>query len=674
MQQPAPTSVERHRFLRRKIIRLIAASYGVDAVLLVGFAVVGSCSLWVSAVYLAAGWTTCAGFYIAGDYLLPLRRHDPQLAVPQTAVALLIQAAMIVYVPQLTFMWMMIIFIIFGFASLGFSGRSALAGWALVSTVTALALIAGHGLDSLPVDTMFGRAVVWCVYVATLGRVILLGSYGRGVRIALDRRNTDLKQALRTLSERDAELAVNRQNLERANSELQHRATHDALTGLPNRALIADRLDQALARAARDGRQAAVLVLDLDRFKLVNDSLGHQAGDELLCDAARKLRDTLRAVDSIARTGGDEFLIILADLADAGGARVAAEKLLGCLRDSCAIRGHALHARSSIGISMFPADGDTAETLVAHADEAMYVAKGRGGDGFAFFERGMSGFAQHRLKLENELRDALTREEFELHYQPKVEVRSGAITSLEALLRWRHPIHGLVPPAEFIPAAEESGLIVPIGQWVLREACRQMQLWRAGCVTALRVAVNVSPVQFCQPGLLPMIRGLLDEYRLPADSLELELTESTVMSGIESSVRILQELSRMGVVVAIDDFGTGYSSMSYLRRLPVDKLKIDRSFISELGRNLDDDAIVRALISLAHSLRLKVVAEGVETAAQLDCLRLLNCDQYQGFLTSPALPPAEIEALLRSRAAANLDRESDPSARTHSKLAAFRQR
>jgi diguanylate cyclase len=674
MQQPATTRTERNRLLRQRIIRLIAASYGVDALLLAGFAFYGLCPLWVVGAYLAAGWLTCAGFYFGGEHLGPMVRRESQLAIPQASVALLIQLALFVCVPQLTFMSMMIIFIIFGFASLVFSGRSALVGWLLVSIVMAFTLIRGHGVEFMPLAARPARVLVWAFYAATLGRVILLGNFGRSFRIVLGRRNAELKQTLLTLSERDAKLAINRQNLERANNELQHRATHDALTGLPNRALIADRLSQALARAARDGRTVAVLVLDLDRFKLVNDSLGHQAGDELLCEVARRLSTALRAVDSIGRTGGDEFLVVLPDLADKAGVRTAAERLLRCLRESCRIKGEEFHARPSVGISMYPLDGVTPDALVAHADEAMYVAKRRGGDSYEFFERGMSGFARQRLKLENELRDALDRGEFELHYQPKIDVASGAITSFEALLRWRHPVRGLVPPAEFIPVAEESGFILAIGQWVLREACRQMQVWRAKQVTSVRVAVNVSPVQFCQPGLLSMIRGLLEEYQLPPDSLEVELTESAVMSSIDTSIRVLEELSTMGVVVAIDDFGTGYSGMSYLRRLPVDKLKIDHSFISELGRNPDDDAIVQALISLAHSLRLKVVAEGVETPAQLDHLRLLRCDQYQGFLTSPALPPAEVEALLRSRAASNLDPQSDPRLRTQPKLAALRRR
>jgi EAL domain-containing protein (putative c-di-GMP-specific phosphodiesterase class I) len=321
---------------------------------------------------------------------------------------------------------------------------------------------------------------------------------------------------------------------------------------------------------------------------------------------------------------------------------------------------------------MYPADGTTGDDLVARADEAMYFAKQSGRNSYQFFNRTMSVFSQDRLDLENDLRRALPMNQFEVHYQPKSDVASGRINSVEALLRWRHPRRGLVSPAEFIPLAEENGLILSIGEWVLREACRQAQGWQRMGLPFLRVAVNVSPVQFRQSNFLRAVRTALLDFDLEPQYLEIELTETTVMDNAEGSVQILEELSRMGVVVSIDDFGTGYSSMSYLRRFPIDKLKIDRSFISDLTTNSADSSIVQAIISLAHSLGLKVVAEGVETGEQLERLRELGCDQYQGFLRSAAVPPAEIEESIRSSIEA-ADLFDDVSFTvTQSRLAAFK--
>jgi diguanylate cyclase (GGDEF)-like protein len=479
-------------------------------------------------------------------------------------------------------------------------------------------------------------------------------------------------RALDSLRQRDAELAASRLSLEHVNAELHRQATHDALTGLPNRSLFTDRLNQAMAHAARDQRQFAVLVLDLDRFKLINDSLGHGVGDQLLCHVAQKLKGVLRATDTVARAGGDEFMLILDDVVEKDAVALVAENLIAAVSESCLLGATELHTSPSIGISVFPADGETADVLLAHADEAMYAAKKRGRSTYQFFELGMEVFSHHRLQLENELRRALAQAQFELHYQPKIDIVSGTMKSVEALLRWRHPERGLVAPGEFIPLAEETGLILPIGRWVLREACRQAREWQVEGLPFLRVAVNLSPVQFRQPGFLAVIRGALNDHALEPRFLEIEVTESTVMSHAEGSIETLEELSRMGVIVAIDDFGTGYSSMSYLRRFPIDKLKIDRSFIHDLAGSADDASIVRAIISLAHSLRLKVVAEGVETSAQLEQLKALGCDQYQGFFMSPAVPAAEVAALARVYSPVEADAQASEFARTHSKLAAFR--
>ncbi len=460
--------------------------------------------------------------------------------------------------------------------------------------------------------------------------------------------------------------------LEAANAELQHQATHDALTGLPNRVLFMDRLGREIAHAERDGHRFAVLLLDLDRFKLINDSLGHAAGDQLLADAARRLCGAVREVDTVARTGGDEFLLLIADTRDQADLAAVATKINAALGESFRVNAAEVHTSASIGISVYPADGSDADALVAHADEAMYFAKQSGRNTYKFFNLTMSVFSQDRLDLENDLRRALSMKQFVVHYQPKSDVVSGRVSSVEALLRWRHPVRGLVSPSVFIPLAEESGLILSIGEWVLREACRQARDWQRMGLPFLRIAVNVSPVQFRQSNFLQAVRTALLDFDLEPQYLEIELTESTVMDNAEGSVEILEQLSRMGVVVSIDDFGTGYSSMSYLRRFPIDKLKIDRSFISDLTTNSADASIVKAIISLAHSLRLKVVAEGVETEEQLQRLRELGCDQYQGFFRSAAVPAHEIEESFRSSIKPADQPEDLEFTATHSRLAAFK--
>jgi diguanylate cyclase len=459
--------------------------------------------------------------------------------------------------------------------------------------------------------------------------------------------------------------------LEAANAQLQHQATHDALTGLPNRVLFVDRLGREIAHGARDGRRFAVLMLDLDRFKLINDTMGHAAGDQLLTQAARRLTEALRDIDTVARTGGDEFLMLIAETHDRYDPSAIAVKIGKALSAPFAINDTEIHTSASIGISMYPADGTDADALVAHADEAMYFAKQRGRNSFQFFNHDMSVFSQDRLELENDLRRALALNQMEVHYQPKSEVQTGRVSSVEALLRWRHPTRGLVSPTVFVPLAEECGLILSIGEWVLRESCKQARAWQLAGMPFIRVAVNVSPIQFRQSNFLQAVHSALLEFDLEPQYLEIELTESTVMGNAEGSIEILEKLSRMGVVVSIDDFGTGYSSMSYLRKFPIDKLKIDRSFISELTTNPADASIVRAIISLAHSLRLKVVAEGVETPEQLQSLRELGCDQYQGFLMSAAVNAQEIERSVRSGINADAVCD-DPFMKTQSRLTSYK--
>jgi diguanylate cyclase len=433
--------------------------------------------------------------------------------------------------------------------------------------------------------------------------------------------------------------------LKEANDALQHQATHDALTGLPNRVLFVERLRHAIETARRGGTRFAVMVLDLDRFKLINDSRGHVFGDRMLQQVGQRMQSVMRRTDTVARFGGDEFLLVADEDDRTEIARIAA-RLMQALGEPVSVDAIELHTSASVGVSVFPADGTDPDTLMAHADEAMYSAKRAGGNCVRFFTQAMSRFTQERFDLENELHRALGLGQFELHYQPKVDVMDGGVGSVEALIRWQHPVRGLVPPGAFIPIAEETGLIFPIGEWVLREACRQARDWQLRALP-LRVAVNLSAMQFRQPGLLRTVRSILEETQLAPQQLAIELTESTVMTHAASSVALLQQLSDMGVSLAIDDFGMGYSCLSYLRRLPIDRLKIDRSFVRDMDVDAGSALIVQAIVSLAHSLRMKVVAEGVETAEQLERLRRMGCDQYQGYYFSAARSAREIESLLR---------------------------
>src|SRR5260221_4617597 len=401
-------------------------------------------------------------------------------------------------------------------------------------------------------------------------------------------------------------------SLQEANAELQRMVLHDALTKLPNRVLLADRVEQAIQGCKRSSTQCAVLFVDLDRFKTVNDSLGHFVGDELLRAVAERLRSSVRLEDTVSRLGGDEFVILLRNVGQADDAAQVARKIIEVVSLPIRAHGHEMHVTCSLGISLYPHHGESAETLITSADVAMYHVKKSRRNDFEFFTAEMKSFFPKRLALENELRKALELGQFVLHYQPQVDVMSGALTGVEALLRWHHPERGMVQPAEFIPLAEETGLIVPLGRWVLHEACSQNKAWQNQGLQNLRVAVNISGVQFQQKDLVDSIAQALKVSALDPRCLELEITESVIMHNASEAIVMLEKLSRMGVDISIDDFGTGYSSLSYLKRVKIDKLKIDHGFIRHVSSDQDDAAIVKAIIALAHSLRLRVVAAGVE--------------------------------------------------------------
>ena len=421
----------------------------------------------------------------------------------------------------------------------------------------------------------------------------------------------------------------------RAEAQVRHQAEHDALTGLPNRILFLDRLHQALATWRRQHEQFAVMFLDLDKFKAVNDTHGHQAGDIVLREVAGRLRGCVRAVDTISRLGGDEFVVLLADIKGADQAAHVANAVTLAVARPVDIGGQALTLSTSIGIALCPDDGDEVETLLHHADLAMYHAKQDGRDAFRFFSPAMNAHVIERVELENRLRQALDGGEFVLEYQPEIEVASGRVTAVEALLRWRHPERGLLLPHDFLPAAEASGLIVPIGEWVLRKACRQARAWQdAGHPVA--VAVNLSDAQLAHDGLLPAVDAALATASLAPQSLDLEIPEDALIRSEATFAATAQALRARGVQLSVDRFGTGLSSLEALRRFPLTKLKIDRSYVGDTGHDPVDAAMVPAIIAVARSLQLRVVGEGVETPDQLDFLRRHGCDDYQGFLASAA--------------------------------------
>ncbi|MBC2693402.1 MULTISPECIES: putative bifunctional diguanylate cyclase/phosphodiesterase [Pseudomonas] len=436
------------------------------------------------------------------------------------------------------------------------------------------------------------------------------------------------------LEARTAELA---NSLTLANRELTQLALHDTLTGLPNRVLLADRIDQAMLMVQEQSGCFALMFIDLDGFKPVNDAFGHHMGDQLLREVSVRLREDLRSQDTLARIGGDEF-VLLVQLHEPDDALRLAARQVGLISRVFRVGEHDLQISASIGIAVYPGNGHTAQELLMNADAAMYHAKGAGKNGYRFFDVSMNNDARRQLQLLQDLRNAVEQDQFRLHYQPKFDASNGQPVGAEALLRWEHPTQGMLLPDKFIELAEKTGLIIPIGDWVLNEACRQMRLWHLQGYTHWRIAVNLSALQFCHTELVHSVAKALATHGLPANSLTLEITETTAMSDADASMTVLKQLSEMGVDLSIDDFGTGYSSLMYLKRLPANELKIDRGFVRDLERDSDDAAIVSAIVALGQALGLRIVAEGVETDMQQDFLTQLGCDSLQGYLLGHPLP------------------------------------
>ncbi len=456
-------------------------------------------------------------------------------------------------------------------------------------------------------------------------------------------------QRTRDLETANTKLEASRIQAEAVASRMEYHAHHDALTGLPNRILLNDRITSELAHARRQQTSAALLFLDLDRFKIINDSLGHAVGDQLLRVIARRLNNCVRDEDTVARLGGDEFMVLLPRISGSADAGRIARKIIDCLVNPISCNGHELHITTSIGISIFPHDGTDAETLIKHADISMYRAKELGRNKAVYFTAEMNAGSRKQLAMEINLRKALERNQLKMLYQPKIDISNNSIIGFEALLRWDHPTLGLVSPLDFIPVAEDSGLIVPIGEWVMDTAFKQLKQWHDAGYKDLTMAVNLSSVQLSRPGFEAMVERALKDSGLPASMTELEITENVAMENLDSAIEILEKLKDMGVSIAMDDFGTGYSSLSYLRRLPIDTVKIDKSFVSEIPDSEEDTNIAKAIIAMAQSMNLSLIVEGVENVRQLNFFRSQGVNLVQGYLFSKPVDASEILKMLESQ-------------------------
>ena len=468
----------------------------------------------------------------------------------------------------------------------------------------------------------------------------------RDNRLQLEER---VAQRTRELEIVNGQLELSKEQAESVASRMEYHAHHDALTGLPNRTLLNDRITNELAHARRQQTNAALLFLDLDRFKLINDSLGHAVGDQLLRVIARRLNNCVRDEDTVARLGGDEFMILLPRISGSADAGRIAKKIIECLADPISCNGHVMHITTSIGISIYPYDGTDAESLIKHADISMYRAKELGRNKAVYYTAEMNAGSRKQLALETNLRNALEKNQLKLFYQPKVDISRNMIIGVEALLRWEHPTMGFISPLDFIPVAEDTGLIVPIGEWVLHTAFRQLQQWHSAGFTDLTVAVNLSSAQLSRPGFEDVVTQALSESGIDASRVELEITENVAMENIDSAIIILEKLKYLGINIAMDDFGTGYSSLNYLRRLPIDTVKIDKSFVREIPDSAEDVTIAQAIIAMAQSLKLSLVVEGVENVRQLNFFRQHNVNIVQGYLFSRPVEASELQNMLESQ-------------------------
>jgi len=530
-------------------------------------------------------------------------------------------------------------------------------GWDSLKTVTELRRIDpyiqlvicvdddGQSLEDLAI--CFGKSVRALILRRPFNKIDVLqmaSALAEKWRLESERQ-TKSHDLEKRIEERTQHLQMALREREAYEVELQHQATHDMLTGLPNRVLLHERITQLVSHARQTVQGIAVLFIDLDRFKSINDSFGHSVGDALLTAVASRLRSAVRDSDVVARLSGDEFVVVLSGISEKEDVENVAKKVLGEISRPYEVEQQALCITGSIGVSIYPRDGDTSDMLLRNADAAMYCAKDQTGN-VKFYNRELGAQVNEHMALESSLRQAVDHQEFEVYYQPQVDIKSGRINGVEALIRWRHPELGMISPDRFIPLAEETGLIVPIGEWVLRTACAQVKAWHVAGFSDLTVAVNFSAKQFQKNDLFDLVRRILDETKLGAEYLEIELTESLLMKDSDVTVQTLRQLKEMGAIMALDDFGTGYSSLSYLRRFPIDVVKIDCSFIRDVTNNVDDALLTKAIISMAKSLNLKTVAEGVETEGQLNFLKENQCDTIQGYYFSRPLPADDVTAML----------------------------
>ncbi len=622
---------------------LAAAAYGACVPLLGIAHLLGMVPL-SSTVKIAASMVAVnAAIYFVFRSGLNERFRDPSLTWLQVMLAICVLMFTVYHFDKERGLALMMCLVVLAFGAFRFSTREfftaaglVLAGYALVIN---LLMWMKPAVIDLPLE-----AFQWITLAFVLPCFAMVGGHISELRQGLRRINDELSGALATI---------------------QKMATHDTLTSLPNRALFNETLVHAIAQAGRHQRSLALFFLDMDRFKNINDTLGHGVGDRVLQEAARRLTSAVRSSDLVARLGGDEFVLLVEEFRDAADLADIASKVLAGFGPTFTVDGQELALSASIGICTYPADGADAQSLLSNADIAMYRAKEQGRNRHCFYAAGLNQLSQERLSLEAALRHALERDEIEVYYQPKIEFDSGRVSGVEALIRWRHPSLGLLLPDRFVPLAEETGLIVPIGYWTLRRVCERVRRWNEQGM-ALTVAVNLSASQFHQPELVKELAGILRATGASAHVLELEITESMVMRDPERAVAVMEQLKAMGVRLSIDDFGTGHSSLGYLKRFPIDRLKVDRSFVRDLPHNGDDVAITRAVIAMAHSLKMSVVAEGVEYQHQFDLLRQEGCDEFQGYFCRPPLEETELLRFLVEEKA----RTTRPGARIPEAIAA----